>query len=289
MTRPRTLPLLIALVAPILGVACGDGGSPASPSALPSATSATITGTALVAGSSGVTQLGAQSVGATASAADQIRVCVVGTDVCANVDGTGTFVLSGDFADDVELHFDGRGQSVRVTVVDVQPGETITIRVELNGNRGTLEVESRNRDGGSDNELDDPEDERRVSLCHVTGNGSYRLITVSVDAKQTHLDHGDGYPGEAVPTDPSLTFDERCGITALGDQPTPPDDDEGDRSDDEKIALCHRTGNGRYRLIEVAVSAERAHIAHGDGYPDGSSPSDSTLRFDESCSVRSTE
>jgi hypothetical protein len=32
-----------------------------------------------------------------------------------------------------------------------------------------------------------------------------------------------------------------------------------------KVQLCHRTGNGRYRVIEVSVSAERAHRAHGDG------------------------
>ena len=32
-----------------------------------------------------------------------------------------------------------------------------------------------------------------------------------------------------------------------------------------KVQLCHRTGNGRYQLIEVSTSAEPAHRAHGDG------------------------
>ena len=39
-----------------------------------------------------------------------------------------------------------------------------------------------------------------------------------------------------------------------------PEDDE----DTAKVQLCHKTGNGSYHLIEVSVSAEPAHRAHGD-------------------------
>ena len=35
-----------------------------------------------------------------------------------------------------------------------------------------------------------------------------------------------------------------------------------------KVALCHITGNGDYRLINVGAAAELAHIAHGDKFPD---------------------
>lgn len=278
----RTARLLILLLTPVALVACGDSGSPASPSALPSAGSSTINGTALVAGAtSAAAQLGAQSVSAQANIRDGIRVCVVGTDVCADVDGAGTFVLNGDFSADVELQFDGRGQNVRVMVVDVQPGETVTVRVELNGNRGTLEVESRDRGRGSE----DDGDARRVSLCHVTGNGSYHLITISVDAEQAHIDHGDGYPGEALATDESLTFDDACGLLEQPED-APEEEGEGPEGREGKVTLCHRTGNGRYRLIEVSESARPAHLAHGDGYPGGSAPSDRSLRFEQDCSVR---
>ena len=37
--------------------------------------------------------------------------------------------------------------------------------------------------------------------------------------------------------------------------------------EDGKVQLCHRTGNGRYVLIEVGAAAEPAHLAHGDVYP----------------------
>ena len=44
------------------------------------------------------------------------------------------------------------------------------------------------------------------------------------------------------------------------------EDDEGeDPADDTaKVALCHRTGNGSYRLITVSPNAVPAHLAHGD-------------------------
>ena len=50
------------------------------------------------------------------------------------------------------------------------------------------------------------------------------------------------------------------------------EEDDGDESG-TKVALCHRTGNDSYHLIEVSVDAEPAHMAHGDVVPvDGSCP-----------------
>ncbi len=248
-------------------------------------------------------------------------------------------------------------------------------------------------------------DERRVTLCHVTGNGSYQLLEVDENARSAHEGHGDGYPaGAEVPAESSLVagevpgedqavFDEQCRIlrasvdiekatnggdadaapgptilvgdavewtfvvtntgdfdlinvmvtdTVLGGVPTEIDimtmcvddfgapaadslapgdsmtctvpgfavegpyenlgivtaevdtgspdlmlDDVSDSDlshylgvlDDEepegpKVDICHLTGNGSYRLINVSRSAEPAHIAHGDVYPDaaGSCP-----------------
>lgn len=46
----------------------------------------------------------------------------------------------------------------------------------------------------------------KVDVCHVTGNGSYHLINISTNAVQAHLNHGDGYPGLAVPSDDGTEF-----------------------------------------------------------------------------------
>jgi hypothetical protein len=194
-----------ALLAAVAIVGCsGNGGSPASPSAIPAGGSATINGTAQALGGSSAstgTLLGSRSVAALAGGLDGLRVCAVEADVCVMVDdSTGAFVLSGAFSNDVELHFEGPGQNVRVTVLDVRAGETVTVRVELNGNRGALQVESRHGGGPT------------VSLCHVTGNGRYHLIEVAASAEPAHIAHGDGYPGEKVPGEAPLVFDDECGI-----------------------------------------------------------------------------
>ena len=50
-----------------------------------------------------------------------------------------------------------------------------------------------------------------------------------------------------------------------------------------KVSLCHSTGNGSYHLIEVSVSAEPAHRAHGDGAVGDRVPTDTTKVFDANC------
>ena len=67
-------------------------------------------------------------------------------------------------------------------------------------------------------------DDRRVTLCHVTGNGSYQLLEEDENAAPAHEGHGDGYPARAeVPAESSLVagevpgeelamFDEQCRI-----------------------------------------------------------------------------
>ena len=36
----------------------------------------------------------------------------------------------------------------------------------------------------------------------------------------------------------------------------------------EKVTLCHRTGNGSFHQITVSVHAMPAHLRHGDIMPD---------------------
>ena len=38
----------------------------------------------------------------------------------------------------------------------------------------------------------------KVNVCHITGNGTYRLIHVSKSAVQAHEDHGDALPNSLV-------------------------------------------------------------------------------------------
>ena len=56
-------------------------------------------------------------------------------------------------------------------------------------------------------------------------------------------------------------------------------------TDGPKVQLCHRTGNGRYQLIEVSISAEPAHRAHGDGKIAEAVPGMPGKVFGAGCSV----
>ena len=50
----------------------------------------------------------------------------------------------------------------------------------------------------------------KVDICHATGNGSFRLISVSANAVPAHLAHGDGLPGGPVPGMVGFEFDDEC-------------------------------------------------------------------------------
>jgi hypothetical protein len=52
-----------------------------------------------------------------------------------------------------------------------------------------------------------------------------------------------------------------------------------------KVQLCHRTGNGSYHLIEVSVSAEPAHRAHGDAKIGEAVPGNAGKVFRAGCVV----
>jgi hypothetical protein len=52
----------------------------------------------------------------------------------------------------------------------------------------------------------------KVQLCHRTGNGSYHLIEVSVDAEPAHRGHGDGKIGDPVPGMTGKVFGANCAV-----------------------------------------------------------------------------
>ena len=248
MHRMATLGLSLLVAGGV--VACSGGSSsPVSPSARQSG-GTTISGTALTPGAV------APSLGRLATdGSETLRVCVVGSGVCVDVDGAGGFELSGDFAGDVQLQFSGSGHDVVVTVHNVQPGQTITVTVTLSGDTGTLQVESREDGTTSDN----ADGGAKILLCHLEGNGSYHLIEVDASAEDDHMAHGDVDAAD-------LMFDDNCGIlpeVEIAEEEAEPEDGN------DKVELCHLEGNGSYHLIEVDTSAEDDHIAHGDVPPEG--------------------
>jgi hypothetical protein len=50
-------------------------------------------------------------------------------------------------------------------------------------------------------------------LCHRSGNGSYRLLSVAAPAEAAHRAHGDGAVGEAVADQAGMRFGPMCEIT----------------------------------------------------------------------------
>src|SRR3989441_8246069 len=58
-----------------------------------------------------------------------------------------------------------------------------------------------------------PEAERKVRLCHHTGNGQYHQIEVSISAEPAHRAHGDAKIGEPVPGGSGKVFTTSCSVS----------------------------------------------------------------------------
>jgi hypothetical protein len=53
----------------------------------------------------------------------------------------------------------------------------------------------------------------KVAVCHRTGNGEFHLISISSNAIDAHIAHGDAVAGEgSVPGMPTFEFDEDCAV-----------------------------------------------------------------------------
>lgn len=53
----------------------------------------------------------------------------------------------------------------------------------------------------------------KVQVCHKAANGTFHLITISVNAQPAHVAHGDGAPGQSVPDMPGFIFGDNCAPT----------------------------------------------------------------------------
>jgi hypothetical protein len=106
---------------------------------------------------------------------------------------------------------------------------------------------------------------QRSETCTASGvavAGQYRNVG-TVTASSTS--------GTVTDSDASHYFGQAALVT---------DTDEG-----SKVLICHRTGNGSYHLIEISVSAEPAHRAHGDGKITEAVPGSPGKVFGAGCSV----
>jgi hypothetical protein len=183
--RLRTVLLLTSSV--ILAIAAGCGGAPTSPS---------------LAGSwgnpgSGAMVVGVVVTGGGGSTPSGMKVTVAGTSRSATVDGNGAFQIADVPSGDVQLQFRDSGVDATTSLGNVSNDQFIEIRVLVAGTSAQILEETRSG---------------KITLCHRSDDGKYQRIDVSVNAEPAHRDHGDGAPGEAVPGDPTKTFDARCRI-----------------------------------------------------------------------------
>ncbi len=117
----------------------------------------------------------------------------------------------------------------------------------------------------------------KVDVCHKEGNGSFHLININADALDAHLAHGDGVPGQGFAADCSVNS------TPQNEPAPPPATNNGNNAG--KVDVCHRTGNGRFILINVSSNAVPAHLAHGDALPNGEVPNQLGMHFNATCAV----
>jgi len=125
-----------------------------------------------------------------------LTVAVVGTDLSAVVETSGSFLIDRVPAGDVQLKFKDAGTDATARVSNVAPNEFIEIQVQVSGSSATIVNESRSG--------------AKASLCHREGNGEYHLIDVSVNAEPAHRAHGDAKVGEPVPGTQKQVFDANC-------------------------------------------------------------------------------
>jgi hypothetical protein len=121
---------------------------------------------------------------------------VLGTDLSAVVDSSGTFQLAGVPAGSVQLNFKDATVNATAQLSNVAQNEFIDIQVQVSGTSASIVNEIRSSG--------------KVSLCHRTDSGDYQLIDVSVNAEPAHRAHGDAKPGEPVPGTQRQVFDANC-------------------------------------------------------------------------------
>ena len=115
--------------------ACGGSSSVTGPDAVAPASSATIAGTVVSAGTAGAP---AGDVSARSSSGG-IRVSVLGTSLETTTDDEGRFTLGGVApGEKVELHFEGPGIDARLEIEGLAAGQMLTITVKVSGSTASM-------------------------------------------------------------------------------------------------------------------------------------------------------
>ena len=168
---------LTVLIATFAVAACGSAATPTSPSpaagAPPTATSAVIHGTV---GGGTVSSLAETTYGAGAG----MTVTVQGTTITTTVNGAGQFQLTNVPAGTTVLVFNGVGANAQLNIGQLLAGQTVTIKVVVNGVDATLEDKIQ----GSDREIEGRIESIQGSTIVVAG----RTVTVGAS---TVIRHGD--------------------------------------------------------------------------------------------------
>jgi hypothetical protein len=173
-----------------------------------------------------VASMGSPASAGRTAATSPVKVCVSGTTTCAGLDGSGNFVLKGDFAGDVALNITGPQGNTTLTVPDVQPGETVVVVVDLQGTAAALRIES--RQGGS------PDDDSEDSVDDDSADDSSED-----DSSEDQDSEDDDSEDEDSEDDESEDDDSE-------DDDSEDDDSEDDDSTDD-LSEDNPSGTGRLR------------------------------------------
>jgi hypothetical protein len=110
----------------------------------------------------------------------------------------------------------------------------------------------------------------KVDVCHINGKGRLRLINVAGAAVQSHLDHGDLVPGDAVPGIDGYRLDAACSPEPIEEPEDTPD--TPDTPDTEVMFAVAYTDiepdDGFFNpLVDVLIA--KFVDGNGNGVPDG--------------------
>jgi len=184
----------------VLAIAAACGGGPSSPSKIDGTT---ISGMVSVKGAAAIAPPAASGTSSTTTAATApvalsagLTVSVVGTNLSTTVESSGYFQLAGVPSGTVRLQFRDAGMDATVEISNVGKESLIEIQVQLTNTSAVV--------------VDEVRSNTKVSICHITGTGTYHMIDISDSAEPAHRAHGDGKVGEAVPGSPKMVFDQNC-------------------------------------------------------------------------------